>query len=290
MREGLTELTGGRTLAYGEIGSPDAPAVFYFHGFPGCRRELSFVEPPLQYAGLRVRIVALNRPGYGPSTFQPDYSFLDWPVDVSAAADLWGIDRFAVVGASGGSPYALACGYALRRRVASVGIVVGVAPLEATEMRTSPAITNIPATHARRRLVYGLVAAGAWSPLRHRLLDVVHREMAGADRKFFATTGARRVFVEIVREALSDGGRAAAYEADRYVRRWGFDLCEVTTPVHFWYGAEDRVVPASVGRWMSARLPNATLTVWPHDGHFSWAHGGSLLDVIRTVTSAESLA
>ena len=140
---------------------------------------------------MRVRIVALNRPGYGPSTFQPDYSFLDWPVDVSAAADLLGIDRFAVVGASGGSPYALACGYALRRRVASVGIVVGVAPLEATGMRTSLAITSIPATHAGRRLVYGLVAAGAWSPLRRWLLDVVHREMAGADRKFFATTRAR---------------------------------------------------------------------------------------------------
>ena len=40
------------------------------------------------------------RRGFGLSTFQKNRGFLDWPTDVADAADLLGIDRFAVLAVS----------------------------------------------------------------------------------------------------------------------------------------------------------------------------------------------
>jgi pimeloyl-ACP methyl ester carboxylesterase len=81
-----------------------------------------------------IRVIALDRPGFGGSTFQPNRGLLDWPRDVAEAADILGIDRFDVLGVSAGGPYALACGHALADRITRVGVVVGLAPMTATGM------------------------------------------------------------------------------------------------------------------------------------------------------------
>ena len=50
---------------------------------------------------------------------------------VSSIADALGIDRFAVMGHSGGGPHALACGALLPERVLGVVSVAGMAPFGA---------------------------------------------------------------------------------------------------------------------------------------------------------------
>jgi pimeloyl-ACP methyl ester carboxylesterase len=279
MREGIIELGDGRRIAYREFGPVDGPVVIYCHGFPGSRRELALTEPVAERSGVRVRLIALNRPGYGPSTFVPGYEFLDWPHDVAAVADHLGIGEFAVVGASGGCPYALACGLALADRVTRVGIVVGVTPLEATGMSTAPGTTQIPKTYAVRRLQYGLVAAAARTPFRDQLVHRMHRNMSPVDKDALERAGAW--FVAVVREAFADGGRAAAHEARLYLRPWDFDVAHVTTATRLWYGGEDRTIPASAGRWLATRLPNPTFTLWPEHGHFSWASSREAVDVLK---------
>ena len=54
----------------------------------------------------------------------------DWATDAAHVADALGAERLAVVGLSGGGPYALACGAAapLAGRVAAVGVLGGVVP------------------------------------------------------------------------------------------------------------------------------------------------------------------
>src|ERR1019366_4738676 len=51
--------------------------------------------------------------------------------DVSSIADALGIDRFAVMGYSGGGPHALACAALLPERVLGVVCVAGLAPFRA---------------------------------------------------------------------------------------------------------------------------------------------------------------
>src|SRR3954471_17322215 len=99
-RNNTITLPGGRRLGYAKYGDPDAMPVLYCHGFPSCRLEPSM----LPVSG--IRLIALDRPGYGLSEPLPGRTLRDWPRDVAAAADALGLHRFAVVGVSGGAPYA----------------------------------------------------------------------------------------------------------------------------------------------------------------------------------------
>ncbi|MGI4944133.1 MAG: alpha/beta fold hydrolase, partial [Janthinobacterium lividum] len=93
-----------------EYGDPAGPPVLYFHGWPASRLEAGLIPD------LSVRLLALDRPGYGRSTPQPGRTLLDWPADVAAVADRLGLAKFHVVGLSGGGPYAAACALALPDR------------------------------------------------------------------------------------------------------------------------------------------------------------------------------
>ena len=72
-------------------------------------------------------MIAVDRPGFGLSSYQSQHRFTDWPRDVLALADQLGFERFAIMSYSAGSPYAAACAHALPERLTAVGIVSGVA-------------------------------------------------------------------------------------------------------------------------------------------------------------------
>lgn len=283
--EGVLDLADGRRLAYSEWGSRDDPAVVYCHGYPGSRREIRLSEPVIGRRGVKARVIAMNRPGYGPSTFKSGFGFLDWPRDVEEAADHLGIGRFGVIGASGGCPFALACGYSLGDRVARISIVVGAAPPEATGMLDGLGIAGIPKRAISRRFQYGLVSAASRVGLQSLITGRMQRAVAEADRRMLRRPEVRAWFADTVCEAFSNGGRAAAAEGRLYLEPWSFDVAEVTTETTLWYGAEDRNVPASAGRWLADRLPNSTYTEWPDQGHFTWAASDAAADVVAAAVA-----
>ena len=125
--------------------------MFYFHGFPGSQVECDLLQPERELPGVDVRLIALDHPGFGSSTFQPGRRTLDWATDVDEAADLLGLDRFAVLGVSGGGPCALACGHALNGRVTRIGVAAGIAPPEAPGMDKA-AIAKISRRYLVRRI------------------------------------------------------------------------------------------------------------------------------------------
>ncbi|MDA1004205.1 MAG: alpha/beta hydrolase, partial [Chloroflexi bacterium] len=125
-------LADGRRLAYAEYGAPTGVPVFVFPGTPGSHLLSSVAEQPALARG--VRIIAPDRPGIGRSDDQPGRRFSDWPADVAQLADALGCERFAVVGISGGGPYALSCASALPARVTIAGIVSSPAPFDVPGM------------------------------------------------------------------------------------------------------------------------------------------------------------
>lgn len=95
-------LSDGRRLAYAEYGAANGIPVFLFHGLPGSR--LSWGLLPNNPFPKGLRLIAPDRPGYGGSDPKPGRSLLDWVDDVVELADALAIDRFAVLGVSGGGP------------------------------------------------------------------------------------------------------------------------------------------------------------------------------------------
>ncbi|KAI0101511.1 Alpha/Beta hydrolase protein [Nemania sp. FL0031] len=120
-------LSDGRTLGFAEYGSPTGKPVFFFHGFPSSRLEAAGILELVHRPDLR--IIAPERPGFGLSSFNPRHRITDWPADVRALAGHLGIARFAVLGGSGGAPYALACARALPAdTLSAVGLLAPAAP------------------------------------------------------------------------------------------------------------------------------------------------------------------
>lgn len=75
---------------------------------------------------LGIRVIAPERPGFGLSTVQPNRRIMGWPADIQALARHLSLSRFAILGGSGGGPYALACAQGLPQDMMSaVGVIAG---------------------------------------------------------------------------------------------------------------------------------------------------------------------
>lgn len=127
-REQTMKLPDGRLLGFAEYGAPEGDPVFLLHGTPGSHLWFAEDDPIAHEHGLR--LIAVDRPGYGLSDPKKGRKILDFPADVAALADHLKLEKFAVLGTSGGSVYAAACGYALPERVQKVVMVSAVAPFE----------------------------------------------------------------------------------------------------------------------------------------------------------------
>jgi pimeloyl-ACP methyl ester carboxylesterase len=126
------KLPDGRTLVYAEYGAPAGKPIIYFHGSPGSRLDPQMLDQSC-LVKFNVRLIAPDRPGMGLSDFQPNRKISDWPDDVVALADSLGLHSFAVLGVSGGAPYAEVCALKIPHRLTAVAIVSGVGPFAAPD-------------------------------------------------------------------------------------------------------------------------------------------------------------
>src|SRR5262249_13234638 len=104
-------LRDGRRLAYLDYGDAAGFPILCCHGTPGSRLDFAVYGTPLDE--VHVRLIVPDRPGYGCSEAKRTARLLDWPDDVAQLADHLGLARFAVLGVSGGGPFAAACAYKL---------------------------------------------------------------------------------------------------------------------------------------------------------------------------------
>jgi pimeloyl-ACP methyl ester carboxylesterase len=267
----VLQLADGRSLGYAEHGDPQGTPVIAFHGTPGSRLQLAGAHQVAIAAG--VRLVLPDRPGYGHSTYARCRRLGDWADDVASLADHLDLDRFAVVGVSGGSPHALACASLLGPRVDGVGVVSGVGPI------SDPALAATLGTGARALLRLRLL----WQPLARLLISMGLWAFHRAPRAVLAPArwGMPDRDAEIVarpevqRRLLAEAGvvpspttaRAAAQDIALFNSRWGLPLERIDQHVVLWHGDADTTVPVDHARHLARVLPHATLHVLPGEGH-----------------------
>src|SRR4051794_30230943 len=120
-------LPDGRTLDYWDGGDPRGRAVLFHPGSP-CTRVMGR-EGHEAALRLGVRLVSVSRPGYGGSTLPAGApSLRATGQDTAALADHLGLDHYAVLGSSGGGPFAVATALAEPGRVRAVGLAAGTGP------------------------------------------------------------------------------------------------------------------------------------------------------------------
>jgi pimeloyl-ACP methyl ester carboxylesterase len=263
VRQTDLELGDGRTLHAYDTGADDADgrlAVFWHHGSPniGAPPEPLFSDAER----LGIRWVSYDdRPGYGGSTPRPDRDVASAAADASAVADVLGIERFAVMGHSGGGSHALACAALLPERVLGVVVVAGMAPFSAEGLDWFEGFG--PAGVAELRAA----AAGRAALEKHLAQSDDEPEFTPEDEA--ALAGEWSWVLDVVRPALA-GGMGGFIDDDLAgVGAWGFDPADIVAPALFLHGGRDRVVPAAHGEWLVRRCPSAQLWLYPEDGHIS---------------------
>lgn len=278
-------LSDGRTLGYAEYGDPDGVPGFYFHGHPGSRLEAQLAHDAAVERGLRV--IALDRPGYGRSDFQPGRRILDWPNDVAEAADKLGVREASVVGASGGGPYALACGYAQPEQFTSVGLVSGVGPYSAPHATDGLRWQNRVAYKlgARFPFIARLIMRSMARRVKRdpeRVVKLIAGAMSGPDAEIVARPEIGKVLEDVVTEAFRQGHEGAALDVVLIGSPWGFDVSEVKAQVFLWQGEVDVLVTPSMGRYMAENIPDCKARFFPGEGHLLVVdHIGEILDEFR---------
>jgi pimeloyl-ACP methyl ester carboxylesterase len=278
-------LSDGRALGYSEWGSRDGFPVLGFLGTSLSWLAHLGTDAP-RAAG--VRLILVDRPGYGLSDFLPDRRLLDWPRDVAELADGLEIDSFAVFGMSGGGPHAAACGYALPERVRALGLVSSPAPVwDRPELRFSAPPHRRPMIEAAERDRELVVA---------QILEDCRAELAGdgdqpakgqggpkADRVVMSDEDVRARFEAAKQDTVSRGPEGYAHDLVLlYITPWGFRPEEIAVPTEIWQGDADEAVSPRIAEFFAETIPGGRLHLVPGGGHLLlWSQPEDVLTSLK---------
>jgi pimeloyl-ACP methyl ester carboxylesterase len=250
-------LVDGRTLCAYDTGARDAPALVWHHGSPQSGAPLT----PLVEAAARrgLRLVSYGRPSYGGSTPQPGRDVASAAGDVAQLADALGLERFAVMGASGGGPHALACAALMPERVSGAVCLAGLAPYTGGDDWFEGMIDP----------------GGPRAALEGREARARYAETAEFDERSFtaadydALAGDWKSLGEDASHAGVTWPDGQVDDDVAFVGPWGFELDQVDAPALIVQGGEDRVIPAAHAQLLLRGCPRGELWLRPADGHVS---------------------
>jgi pimeloyl-ACP methyl ester carboxylesterase len=257
-------LSDGRTLHAFDTraGATSGTPVFWFHGSPNVGSPPEPLFAAAEANGLRW--ISYDRPGYGGSSPQDGRSISSAAVDVAAIADAFGIDRFVVLGHSGGGPHALACAALLPERVIAAATLSAPAPFDADELDWFAGWSPGIAAEQRAATSGREVLQAHWS-------TAVPEEMSEyfTEADIEALAGDWSWVAGVVEQATQGGMEGYLEDILAGVRPWGFRPDDITVPVLIMHGAKDKMVPSAHGQWLADRCPGAEWRVVPDAGHIT---------------------
>jgi pimeloyl-ACP methyl ester carboxylesterase len=262
LRDETIRLADGRRLAFAEWGDTNGSPVLYFHAVPGSR--LWFDEQATASRG--VRLITVDRPGYGRSDPKEEATLLTWVDDVEQLAHALGLARFAVVAWSMGGPYALAAAAGLPDRITRVGL----ASISHVPSDERPASIKAPPEEDVRAAANdpeGLIArwsgSGDWRAYVEKPGAILNG-LTDVDKRMLDELGYRNELEENIREGMRQGLRGMLWEEVAMLRPWGFRLSDVGAETFVWRGEHES---ATAREFVANHLPNARLIVWQGEGH-----------------------
>lgn len=265
-RPRIVSVGDGRRLSCAEYGDPDGTPVLFFHGTPGSRLLGRLFDEEARRHG--IRLLSLDRPGYGRSTPWPGRTLSDTGTFVAALLDDAGISRTRVVGFSGGGAYALALAATHGERVSEIDVISGATPPSLRS--TTPAVQRLLGTIGQRapRVLGGLFRGQAWLAGWAPPSVVVSQYTTADGRRELTDEAAELVARDFV-EAFAAHRTGAVTESRLFTEEWDVSIAQIEHRVRLWHGDRDTNVPIDAARGLHDRLPNSQLTVLEDGDHLT---------------------
>lgn len=265
------QLKDGRRLGFIESGDPSGKPVLIFHDLWGNRTLRHPDDTILKQLG--IRLIGIDRPGYGASTRKPNRTLMDVVDDTMLLASGLNMKQFAVLGYSAGAPYALACAYRFPDMVTHCAVVGSLPPMDDPQglQAVNPRYARQFQLAQNMEPFYRLLMKGFFWIDSRRDSEYFVRElmmsMPDVDQQIMSNLAVfqqRRAMWEDIR---TNGSDSFVDEVVTLGKSWGFRLQSVQPPVDIWWGEHDTFSSSIVGKRMADFLPQATLHLTSQAGH-----------------------
>lgn len=269
-----------KTLNWYEYGDPNGLPLLYFHGTPGSHCEAASASKIAKNLGMRV--IALDRTGYGDSELHANTAYIDWPDIIVQLADKLHLDIFSILGYSGGGPYALACAHKIPERLINVTIVSSPASLTTSVMQKHMNVNFKPLYELADtdfQMANQQVSELTQSP--EAFLELVRSQLSDSDRLIFERDEFINQYLKSLKHSLKQGSDATVIDLRNIAQPWKFNLEDIQPEVDIWHGDDDNNFDIAIADYLASRL-NSTLHIVKKSGHyFLFDHWFEILDHIK---------
>lgn len=268
MRE-IIKLPDNRKLSYIDIGDKKGKVVLYFHGVPSAAEEWNMWGEEQMIRKQGIRLIAIDRPGVGLSTYYPDRCISDWAKDIAHFADALELEKFSVLGYSGGGPYAAVCAALIPERLRSVGLISSIMSFDNVKLLEGLDQGNVQFLNLAIqkpglfRFIYRQISLlGMFAPKQY--LKRALRTFEASDAEVFQIP-------KVHNAIFSTKGSAKGQQLDTklILSPWDFQLKKIQIPVYIWQGGQDHNASPAMGRYLNSEITNSIISIHPEEGHIS---------------------
>lgn len=184
------------------------------------------------------------------------------------------IDRFGVLGWSGGGVHTTVCGYALTDRLTFNITLCGYTNFaelpgaaEMLSMKADQISVKLSQKNPRLFQVFFDLMAFSFKYFPETFYKQLAKVGNSSDKNIVADPGFKVQLIADQKEAMIQGGKGVMVDAAVLYADWGFRLEEITGKIHIFHGTEDTIVPVAFVKHLSENLPNCELHLLERQGY-----------------------
>jgi pimeloyl-ACP methyl ester carboxylesterase len=264
----------GKKISYIDYGVDDGSPVILMHSAPGSHKWL--LEKDFIAEKLGLRLIAFDRPGYGESDFIKLNSFKELnPILIKLLSHL-NLDKVNLLGCSTGCAYSLAFADEHPQKVNNLTLVSSVSPLNLECLSSDMSrINRFPfyLVHKSPKLAF-MILDRTLKLLKNkphiykRLISRIQLLMSPVDKEKIKTKFTEESNFLHAAYGLQKGPNQLINEIKLLSTNWGINFSKIDSPITFFHGLEDTLMPVSNCRQMSESLNCIEFKIIKNAGHF----------------------
>lgn len=265
-------LANGRRLCYQQYGLAGGIPVVYCHSILGCRLE-NFYDQVDIAAQLGLRLIIIDRPGFGGSDYAEEYNFVKWSEDLRALLNYLQLHQVEVIGYATGGVYAASTAAMMPERVSHLNIISSGDALQYdSDYQATAKFYRMHMKLARdypklHRLFAGILDKGLQKD-PNKLFKVLAHDLAACDLEVLHEPRFRAKFSRYLKEAKIQGSNAFSNEVCQVMSPWPFTPEQIKVPTTLYHGEQDKLIPLALAKRLANRVAHSQLYTYKDQGHY----------------------